>query len=321
MKRAACFLIVTLTLASLPLLAAESGSFDRELKVTGAVDLDVKTGSGKITVRTGAAGQVRIHGEIRAHDGWFGGSAADKVRYLEQNPPIEQTGNIISVGHIHDRELENNISISYEITVPEDTQLHSSTGSGDQVIDGLRGPVNTGAGSGSVHVSHIGSEVKAHTGSGNITLEEVKARVEASAGSGTIRATGVAGGLHANTGSGNVRFEQVSSGDVEVHTGSGTVELENVRGAVHAETGSGHIHANGQPTSGWELHTASGGIDIHLPPNSAFDLEARTTSGRISVDHPVTVQGSMGSRELRGKVRGGGVLVSLHTTSGDIEVD
>ncbi len=41
------------TMTARPALASDDGHFDRTLAVTGAVDLDVQTGSGEITVRTG----------------------------------------------------------------------------------------------------------------------------------------------------------------------------------------------------------------------------------------------------------------------------
>ena len=90
---------------------ADTGSFDRTLQVSGPVDLDVTTGSGNITVHAGASGSVHVVAKIRAHDSWTGISAAEKIRRLEANPPIEQQGNTIRIGYIEDRELWNNISI------------------------------------------------------------------------------------------------------------------------------------------------------------------------------------------------------------------
>ena len=115
-------------------------------------------------------------------------------------------------------------------------------------------------------------------------------------------------------------LQQTAAGDVRVDTGSGGVELSGVKGALVARAGSGDIQAEGQPTSDWRLHTGSGGVTVRLPSEAAFDLYARTSSGSISVDQPVTVQGTIGRHELRGKVRGGGTLVEVETGSGNIRV-
>ena len=117
------------------------GSFDRTLNVTGPADLEVSTGSGSITVRAGTANLIQIHGTIRVqnHRNTREGAEA-KVRALASNPPIEQSGSVIRIGRIEDRELRENVSISYEIVAPEETRLRARTGSGSQTVEGIRGP-------------------------------------------------------------------------------------------------------------------------------------------------------------------------------------
>jgi hypothetical protein len=61
-------------------------------------------------------------------------------------------------------------------------------------------------------------------------------------------------------------------------------------------------------------------VHLRLVSDSAFDLDAHTSSGSISVDQPVTMQGTMERKELRGKVHGGGVPVEVETGSGNIEI-
>src|SRR5580700_7650204 len=93
------------SLAASPTFALDSqGHFDRTLTVTGAVDLDVQTGSGEITVRTGDSSKVEIHGRIHANHGWFGADAEQRIHEIEANPPIEQNGNTIRVGHIENHD-------------------------------------------------------------------------------------------------------------------------------------------------------------------------------------------------------------------------
>jgi len=105
-----------------------------------------------------------------------------------------------------------------------------------------------------------------------------------------------------------------------VDTGSGGMELHGVQGSLEAKAGSGDIHAEGSPTGAWNVHTGSGGVQLKLPSDAAFDLDAHTSSGSISVDHPLTVQGSIGRKEVRGRVGRGGVPVEVETGSGDIQI-
>jgi hypothetical protein len=311
-----------LSVCSPQALAVAEGSFQRILNVTGPVDLDVSTGAGNITVRTGDEGSVRVSGTIRASNGWFGKDDVEKrIRYLEEHPLIEQNSNFLRIGHSMDNELQRHLSISYDLIVPAATRLRSRTGSGDQSLEGVRGPVNVGTGSGTIKISKLGAEVHAETGSGDIDLNSVEGPVRASTGSGNIRAKGITSDLKATTGSGDVTVDQSTANDVTVETGSGNAVIYGVRGALHVSTGSGDVTAQGEVGSDWRASTGSGNVTVKLPAQASYTLEAKTSSGTIHTAREITVQGSLGKNELRGKVGGGGHLVHLDTGSGDIRIE
>lgn len=308
--------VVLAVSAAFPLVASAElrGSFEQTLQVSGPVDLSVKSGSGSITVKTGPDGTVQVIGKIYSSRR----RAEESVRYLEQNPPIEQSGNTITVGDI-DRGYSRDISISYELVVPVETQLLSKTGSGSQTIGDVQGPVDVSSGSGSLKIGNIGGKVEASSGSGSIEIRAANGGVRAKTGSGSIRAYGVAGPFTSSSGSGGVELEQVGPGDVEVETGSGSIEVDGVRGALSAETGSGGIHAEGSMEGEWDLHSSSGSVIVRLPSDAQFQLDARSSSGSIESDHPVSVHG-LTKKQLLGEVRGGGPLLRIRTSSGSIRI-
>jgi DUF4097 and DUF4098 domain-containing protein YvlB len=260
---------------------ASEGMFDRTLAVSGPVSLDVRTGSGDIQIRVGAGDSVRIIGRIRARTFFFDDDPASRVAKIQSQPPIEQTGATIRIGH-HTGEdpLYRNVRINYEITVPPNTQVRSHTGSGDQMIGNVR-TVEARTGSGDIEIAQAGGDVQATTGSGDIDVERAEGTLVASTGSGDIHAGAVSGGLKARTGSGNVEVMQIGRAEIDVRTGSGDVTL---------------------------------GLDS----NAAFNLSARTGSGSIRTTHPLTVTGEVSRHRLQGAVRGGGSNVSISTGSGSI---
>ncbi len=325
LRRALSLSMFFLFLSACSWAATAEGSFDRTLNVTnGTVDLDVRTGSGNITVHSGNTSAVTIHGKITARDSFWNSSgnlsAEEKVKRLEANPPIEQSGNSIHIGHITDDALKNNISIAYEIITPPDTHLHSETGSGSEEISDLSGGVRASSGSGSLRLTNIGAEVHANTGSGSIKVSNIKGHAYAETGSGSIEGTAVAGGFYGHTGSGDIQFEQTASGSVDVQTGSGSIRLRNLNGGLEAGTGSGEIVAQGVMSSDWQLHSGSGSVHVELPKDAKFDVNARSSSGSVKIDHPVTMQGTMRRNQIEGKVNGGGVKLDISTGSGSIDV-
>jgi DUF4097 and DUF4098 domain-containing protein YvlB len=298
---------------------AADGTFEQTFQVSGAVDLNAQTHSGNITVRTGSAGSVFVRGTITVQRR-YSSDADSIVRRLQANPPLEQTGNTILIRNIDD-DLKRQVSISYEITTPAETTADAQTGSGNIDIDGVRGPLEANTGSGNIEVANVSGTVKTNTGSGNIELSSIGASSRAGTGSGNIVARVVSGDFAGRTGSGNVIVEQASGGNVEMNSGSGNLEARGVRGSLSASTGSGGVSAEGEMTSGWNLRTSSGSVHVSLPSEAAFTIEARASSGSIEVNHPMMVQGSIGRREVRGTVRGGGALLAVSTSSGSIRID
>ncbi len=303
---------------------AIEGRFDRTLNVTGMVDLDVGTGSGSVDVRAGGSGVVQIHGIIQARDD-SKATAQDKIRYLTENPPIEQSGNVIRIGQIDNAAYRNNVSISYEIIVPSETKIRSKTGSGSEKIEGIRGAVEAVTGSGSISLIDIGQDVVARTGSGGITLARITGSVEARTGSGSIHADGIAGSVNASTGSGGIKLRLTSAErggirDVEANTGSGSIDVTGVDGSLRAVTHSGGIRAFGNPGGDWDLKASSGSITLETGPNAAFDLDAHASSGSIHVDQPLTMTETASRHDVRGKVGGGGHLITARAGSGNINI-
>jgi len=282
-----------------------TGSFDRTLDVDEPVELEVMTGSGSIDVRQGSAGEVRVAARISVGraSGRGAAEAEDIVRRLEDEPPIEVTGNRVSIGRVDDRELQQNVSISYEIVVPAETSVRSRTGSGNQSLAGLNG------------------RVEATTGSGDVSVENIAGPVDARTGSGGIEGTDIAGAFTAQTGSGGVRLVQSGAGDVNVSTGSGSTDLRGIEGSLRARTGSGSIEVEGTQQGAWDLETGSGSVRVRLPSEAGFEINARTGSGEVFSSHPITFQGRIERGRLMGQVRGGGPLLQIRTGSGSIRIE
>ena len=308
MKLTSKLQILTVSLLLLPALAAaaENDTFEETLTVPDGTMLEVDTGSGSIEISAGAGRDVTVIGKIKVNRKSFWRRAVDKeeiLAYVRENPPIALEGNRLTVGHIEDRSIRKRVSISYVIVAPADTSIDADTGSG------------------SITVRDIAAPVEVSAGSGRLTLDNIGGPVKAKAGSGRIRAEQVAGEFWGKTGSGSIYLLQTAPGDVTVSTGSGSTELVGVDGALTASTGSGTIKVDGHQQGDWRLSTGSGSITVRLPDDAAFELDAESRSGGITVDHPLMVQGKISKRHIRGEVRGGGPLLEVDTGSGSIRVE
>jgi len=150
------------------------------------------------------------------------------------------------------------------------------------------------------------------------------------------------GRVNLRTGDGAIRLTGLK-GEMEVVSGDGHQELESVDGIVRARAGDGHIRATGrfdsldlstgdghiEATAGngstlaheWNLHTGDGSVTLQVPENFAADVDLRTGDGHITLGLPVSVLGRLGEKNIRGKINGGGNLLTIHTGDGSIHLE
>ena len=267
--------------AALLTAAAQAQDFERTLHASGATDLFVATGSGRIHIFPGTDSEVHIKAHL--HAGWnAGGDIEERMRKIAANPPITQSGKDIRIGEVpaSERPLYNNISIEYEISAPRGVALDLRSGSGDVQID------------------NVGRSLKGETGSG------------------AIRAHGISGASDLHTGSGDIELQEQAAGEVKASTGSGSIRIQGLNGALTARTGSGDIEANGTLSGPSHLQSGSGSIRAHVAHDSHLNVDATTGSGSIRI-----AGNSSDHHHLSAPINGGGQSLEAHTGSGDIEIN
>lgn len=156
-----------------------------------------------------------------------------------------------------------------------------------------------------IHMPRQG-RVNLHTGDGSIELANFKGDMELESGDGHEQIDSVDGNLRARTGDGHIRV-------------AGRFD------ALDLSTGDGHIEARvssgSSLASSWNLRTGDGNVTLELPENFASDVDLHTNDGHINVEMPVTVEGRMGEKSIRGKINGGGNLLTIHTGDGSIRLE
>jgi DUF4097 and DUF4098 domain-containing protein YvlB len=225
---------------AIPAMAAEA-TFERNLTVSGRVELSVSTGSGNIHLTRGSGNQVHIFGRVKSN--W--GGSEQRVREIAANPPIEQTGNIVRIGGRH--ENLHNISIDYEIQAPENVFLEAGSGSGNITDDGIGENARISTGSGNIHATGLHGSFSVGTGSGDIYAEQTgEGDVKAQTGSGNVELKNLRGGLRGGTGSGDIKVGGTPTSPWHLETGSGNVDFWAGGAALtlDASTGSGNIHTD-----------------------------------------------------------------------------
>lgn len=260
----------------------------------------------KIETEGGSVSTTGIAGRVNAESG--GGSI--KFDDIGGQIEAETGGGSIDVGN-----------------VSSDVSLH--TGGGSIKVNSAKGKITAESGGGSVMVTSCAQEAELETGGGNIQVEHCAGRVKATTGGGSIDLGDIGGSAEISTGGGSIRLAS-AKGLVRAETGGGSIELMGVPSA-RAETGAGGIEVKFVGAGGERndslLETSAGDITVFLAPNVNLNIRAAIEAANghtISSEFPeirVTTEGAdYGPKTVtaEGSLNGGGPVLKVRTTTGDI---
>jgi hypothetical protein len=294
-----------------------SGNFDRTISVTAPIRLELANASGDVSITGSADGKVHVHGEVKASGIGFGSPEA-RLQDLLANPPVEQKGDTVRIGK--DVRGLHNVSVSYVIEVPHDTEVSTTVASGSQSVRDVRGPVKMDSASGSIRVDHVERMTQLMTMSGSIDASNIGDSIKASSASGSVTVSDIKGDVRINALSGTTQVIK-PGGRVEADSASGSVQVQGATRDVKARAASGSVEVRGSPGSNsfWDLTTVSGVVQLGIPTDANFHLLAEAVSGQIKADVPIIVE-EQDKHSLRARVGNGGARVEVHTVSGEIRV-
>jgi DUF4097 and DUF4098 domain-containing protein YvlB len=289
-------------------MARVEGRFEKELEVRTPLRLEVKTGSGDIEVQRGEEGRLKVSAEFEVRAGSCE-EAQDLARRIEEDPPIAVEGDLVRIGELgkyglSPQPLGRSAVLDFSISAPPETGVQVSSGSGDQHVSGLKGPVTAKAGSGDIQIEDIDADVDAGAGSGDVSVARVRSSVTVGVGHGDVDLSETSGPVSAKVGSGDVAVEDLG-GNIQVSIGRGDIALESPvpDGAE------------------WVLEAGSGDASLVLPRDSRFKLRAVSTSGEIETDFRLNLSEGTGMKKLEGQVgENPTALVSIKMAHGDVEI-
>ncbi len=263
----------------------------------------VTTASGDVNIRPGDDGEVHVLAHVSIDPQSWAlpyPSPAQAIERLQQSPPIAQDGNEVRIGYISDPDLQQNVSISYEIKVPKNAKLK----------------VRIGSGSADIH--QIDNEVDASTSSGHVTVTDIQGTVRASAKSGAVDVRSITDTATVSVGSGPINGEDLAAPKVKASTGN--VVFHDVHGSCDVAVNNGDIKIDGDPSAPWKIHSGSGAVSINVTQPANFELNAQAT-GDIHNSLELTKPGDTSAGQVSGSVGDGGPEVDLSTGAGDISIE
>ena len=294
----ACAALAASSLAT-PQVRAEE--ITKSFTVAGRANVHVETNDGSVRVTSGDSKQVEFRVEYQGYE--LGRNLTVDSR--QDGDKVELVARITGHWGISLGWGNNSRKLHIEVRMPQQGDLQVHTGDGAVDVSALSGNLTIYTRDGAVKANGLSGTVDLHTGDGSITVDTLKGDIRLRTGDGGIEARELDGKVEADSGDGHIRlmgrFEALN-----VKTGDGSVNTQVLPGSKMA--------------SSWTLRTGDGSVDISLPADFQADINATTGDGHISLGVPVTVEGTFSRSEVRGKMNGGGQILTIHTGDGSIRL-
>lgn len=228
--------------------------------------------------------------------------AASKLKY-----DIFQDGDVVRVIIKRKDSFWNwfgsNIRIKVDAFVPAKYNAHVETSGGDIYVNGITGGF------------------KFDTSGGDITLVKLNGKVNAETSGGDIQLTEHYGKMMLSTSGGDIVCKAVV-GDVKAETSGGDIQVQQKDGRLFAETSGGDIVIEYTGVNkGIEAETSGGDISAKLPADFKAKVHLETTGGGIDCNFSNSKTSKVKRSELIAEFNGGGPVLRLETSGGDITVD
>lgn len=322
---------------ALLLIAAQAFAADEEAQKTisrgfnvePGGDLTVEADQGDVRITTSDKNEVEV--EVERDTPGLSESRAKallkkhKVRMSHDDNTVRvETG--LERSHSLFSHSQPELNVHIRITVPRRFNVSVTTAGGGIDVERLRGTVDVQSSGGDLHFAKIDGTIDGHTSGGNIRAEDCRDKLLAQTSGGSIIIKNYTGpSATADTMGGNIEVSDCE-GRLQAKTSGGNITVGNFTGAgVFADTTGGTISFDmaKQPQDTSTLRTSGGNVNVRLPADIAVNINASTDGGNVNTEIPVASSLQPGKEKeghLEGKINGGGPMLALRTSGGNIDI-
>ena len=298
----------------------------KSFNVEGRSKLVVQNDDGRTTIQANTASEVRIEVTkevFHAKNEAEAKKEADRVQVI-----LEQVGDRIEVRTVRpkwgfDLGGRPEVEVNYQIFAPPDSDVSTKTSDGPVEVSGIHGNLQISSSDGDITFSDCNGDIDIQSGDGDIHASKSTGGIQISLRDGDLTASELSGKLVLKSSDGDVSVNAFQ-GKMDASSRDGKVDLNGVFTSLAAKSSDGDVDITVQPGSvmqqDWGLSSRDGDIQLRLPDDFAADLSVKARDGKINTTVPVTVTGSLSTNTLSGKMNGGGYLLDVHTSDGDIQI-
>jgi DUF4097 and DUF4098 domain-containing protein YvlB len=174
-----------------------------------------------------------------------------------------------------------------------------------------------------VEISGIAGNITMETRYTSLSLKDIKGNVHINSNTDTINADEIMGGLAITARGSGIHLNNIQ-GPLDVRTSLREVLVNDFASSctVHNEFGNISVSAQTLGKGDITLKNQTGAIDLYLPENAAFEIDATARNGRVELIHEElrSSQNQTGNGALKFKSKEGGPKILLETNNNNIRL-
>ncbi|MBB1284246.1 DUF4097 family beta strand repeat protein [Flavisolibacter sp. BT320] len=312
----------------------------RSLSADAVKEVEARTSGGSIAVTGVAPSEARIEVYVSGNNNQNLSKEEIKQRLEElYNLEIDVANNKLTAmakSKSQIRDWKKALNIAYKIYVPQASSTDLSTSGGSIHLASLNGAQSFSTSGGSLHLKGVSGKINGRTSGGSIHLEDTNNEIDLSTSGGSIHAKNCSGNIRLTTSGGSLDLADMKGyvrattsggsvkgsgmeGELITFTSGGSIKLDNLAGSLETGTAGGNISMSFTSLGKYvKVHNSAGNIDITLPKDKGLDLDL---SGKISNTSLANFSGKMDENEIRGKLNGGGIPVTVNAGAGRIRLN
>ncbi len=314
--------------------------------------LTIDLSHGDITV-SGTSNDGQMH--LAAHTTVFTRNDAEAVKQAGKLTPVMRhvgTQLMVAVPAVEGARVD--LTITVPATIP--VVAHANQGDvsvraqhatvsiianhGDVEANDISGPIN-------VHINHGDSSFSGHNDQGGVTVEGRSMDLTLSDTTGLVALNGeFFGTIHLERSNGplqlhtsridlqvgrvvgNLELSETADltadgilGPVVLNTRNRNITMERVSGEVTITNRNGSVTLSAAPPlRSISIENQTGEVEVTLPANSGFILDASTHDGDLTNEFGLTSTEEHDGNRLQGTISGGGPAIHLATTQADLSI-
>lgn len=278
-----------------------------------------------VDIKTGAADQVKVYGNIETNNGSFivlGRKAFKKSEHVFRFDKKDEVLTVwMETRKVNERMLSKDISNKSSVLnfeVPVNTAIEVNNTSGNVTVNGIESEnMSLQTSFGNLKAENITSNLTARSSSGNVCLINIKGPVKSTTSFGKQVLQNISGDVNATASSGDISARQIK-GSAEVRSTFGSQTIEDVRGNITSQASSGNLRIT-KVTGNINAGTSFG---KQVYENIEGNLSSAASSGDIII---TDLKGVLNLKTTFGDIKGKDITLiksgDFISSSGDIHLN